>query len=163
MIASAVYSAEHQWSAVLDRGGLVNFHGSHMEVPMQKRFADILSVQQYVDGVLALEAIRERYPNAGPVRVRERRGQGKAHYEPSTATVAIPMENRAFGRESTVLHELAHHLSVSEGLPATRSGTRWHGAEFRNAMTFLVGIVLGEPAALLLRAGYHSAGLLRSG
>lgn len=163
MSAWAVYSAEHQWSAVLDRGGLVNFHGSHMDVPMQKRFADISSLQQYVDGVLALEAIRERYPNAGPVRVRERRGQGKAHYEPSTATVAIPMENRAFGRESTVLHELAHHLSVSEGLPATRSGTRWHGVEFRNAMTFLVSIVLGEPAALLLRAGYYSSGLLRSG
>ena len=141
----------------------MNFHGSHMNVPMQKRFADIPSVQKYVDKVLALEAIREKYPNAGPVRVRERRGQGKAHYEPSTATVAIPMENRAFGRESTVLHELAHHLSVSEGLPATRSGIRWHGVEFRNAMTFIVSIVLGEPAALLLRAGYHSAGLLHSG
>lgn len=141
----------------------MNFHGSHMNVPMQKRFADIPSVQKYVDKVLALEAIREKYPNAGPVRVRERRGQGKAHYEPSTATVAIPMENRAFGRESTVLHELAHHLSVSEGLPAMRSGTSWHGVEFRNAMIFLVSIVLGEPAALLLRAGYHSAGLLRSG
>ena len=163
MSASAVYSAEHQWSAVLDRGGLVNFHGSHVHVPMQKRFADIPSVQKYVDGVLALEPIHEKYPKAGPVRVRERRGQGKAHYEPSTATVAIPMEKRAFGRESTVLHELAHHLSVSEGLPATRSGTRWHGVEFRNAMTFLVSIVLGEPSALLLRAGYHSAGLLHSG
>ncbi len=163
MSASAVYSAENQWSAVLDRGGLVNFHGSHMNVPMQKRFADIPSVQQYVDGVLALEAIREKYPNAGPVRVRERRGQGKAHYEPSTATVALPMEDRAFGRESTVLHELAHHLSVSEGLSATPSGTRWHGAEFRRAMIFLVSVVLGDPAALLLRAGYYAAGLLRSG
>lgn len=159
MSASAVYGAEHQWSAVLDRGGLVNFHGSHMDVPMQKRFADIPSVQTYVDAVLALDSIREKYPNAGPVRVRERRGQGKAHYEPSTATVAIPMENRAFGRESTVLHELAHHLSVSEGLPATPSGTRWHGTEFREAMLFLVSVVLGEPAALLLRAGYHSSGI----
>lgn len=130
-----------------------------MDVPLQKRFADIPSVQRYVDGVLALDAIRQQYPNAGPVRVRERRGQGKAHYEPSTATVAIPMANRAFGRESTVLHELAHHLSVSEGLPATPSGTRWHGVEFREAMLFLVGIALGEPAALLLRAGYHSSGV----
>ena len=163
MSASAVYGAEDQWSAVMDRGGRVNFHGSQMDVPMQKRFADIPSVQQYVDGVLALEAVRERYPNAGPVRVRERRGQGKAHYEPSTATVAIPMQNRTFGRESAVLHELAHHLSVSAGLPTARNGTRWHGVEFRNAMTFLVGIVLGEPAALLLRAGYHSVGLLHSG
>ncbi len=137
----------------------MNFHGSHMDVPMQKRFADIPSVQRYVDRVLGLDSIRENYPNAGPVHVRERHGQSKAHYEPSTATVAIPMENRAFGRESTVLHELAHHLSVSEGLPATPSGTRWHGVEFRDAMLFLVDVVLGAEAALLLRAGYHSSGI----
>ncbi len=163
MNASAVYGAEHQWSAVLDRGGSVNFHGSQINVPMQKRFADIPSVQKYVDRVLALDAVRERYPNASPVLVRERRGQGKAHYEPSTLTMAIPLENRSFGRESTVLHELAHHLSVSEGLPVTRSGTRWHGVEFRRAMIFLVGAAMGDTAVLLLRAGYHSAGLLRSG
>lgn len=159
MSASAVYGAEDQWSAVLDRGGMVNFHGSHLYVPLQKRFADISSVQRYVDAVLALDPIREAFPKAGPVRVRERRGQGKAHYEPSTATVAIPMENRAFGRESTVLHELAHHLSVGSGLSASSSGTRWHGTEFRETMLFLVSVVLGEPAALLLRAGYHSSGV----
>ncbi|WP_319453158.1 MULTISPECIES: TIGR04338 family metallohydrolase [unclassified Mycobacterium] len=159
MSASAVYGAEHQWSAVLDRGGIVNFHGSHIYVPIQKRFADIPSIQRYVDTVLAMDSVRDKYPNAGPVRVRERRGQHSAHYEPSTAIVAIPMGDRVFGRESTVLHELAHHVSVSEGLPATPSGTRWHGTEFRDAMLFLVTIVLGEAAALLLRAGYHSSGV----
>ncbi len=163
MSASAVYGAENQWSAVLDRGGPVNFHGSHITVAVQKRFADIASVQTYIDHVLALDTIRAEYPNAGPVRVRERRGQSKAHYEPSTATVAIPLENRAYGRESTVLHELAHHLSVSAGLPVTRSGTSWHGVEFRRAMILLAGVVLGEPAALLLRAGYYSSGLRSSG
>lgn len=159
MSASAVYGAEHQWSAVLDRGGLVDFHGSSIYVPMQKVFADIPSMQRYVDSVLAFDFIREKYPHAGPVRVRERRGQSKAHYETASATVAIPLENRAFGRESTLLHELAHHLSVSTGLPAMPSGTRWHGAEFREAMLFLVSTVMGEPAALLLRAGYHSSGI----
>jgi putative metallohydrolase (TIGR04338 family) len=69
------------------------------------------------------------------------------------------MDNRAFGRESAVLHELAHHLSVSKGLTATPSGTRWHGAEFRDTMLFFVSVVLGEAAALLLRAGYHSSGI----
>lgn len=159
MSASAVYGAEDQWSAVLDRGGVVDFHGSHINVPLQKRFADIASVQRYVDAVLALEPVREAFPNAGPVRVRERRGQGKAHYEPSTATMAIPLHNRAFGRESTVLHELAHHLSVSQGITATPSGNRWHGVEFREAMLFLVSVMLGESAALLLRAGYYSSGV----
>ena len=163
MSASAVYGAEHQWSAVLDRGGIVDFHGSHIAVPMQKRFADIPSIQRYVDTVLASAPVRRSYPNAGPVRVRQRRGQGKAHYEPSTATMAIPMDNRAFARESTVLHELAHHLSFSQGLPATTSGTRWHGVEFRDTMLFLVNAVLGDEAALLLRAGYHSSGIKGSG
>lgn len=159
MSASAVYAAEHQWSAVLDRGGLVNFHGSHIHVPLQRRFADLPSVQRYVDAVLALDSIREEFPNAGAVRVRQRRGQDKAHYEPSTATMAIPLADKALARESAVLHELAHHLSASKGLPATPTGTRWHGAEFREAMLALVGAVLGEPAALLLRAGYHTAGV----
>lgn len=162
MSASAVYGAEHVWSAVLDRGGPVDFHGSHLYVPTQKRFADIPSAQRYVDGVLALDLIRDEYSNAGPVRVRERRGQTKAHYEPSTATLAIPLKNRAFGRESTLLHELAHHLSVSAGLASLPTGTRWHGAEFRNAMLFLVSSVLGEPAALILRAAYYDSGV-RSG
>ena len=129
---------------------------------MQKRFADIPSVQKYVDTVLALEAVRERYPERRPGSCRERRGQGRAHYEPSTSTVAIPLENRVFDRASTVLHELAHHLSVSEGLPVTRSRVRWHGVEFRR--DDLRGWRrVGETAALLLRAGYHSAGLLGSG
>ena len=112
MSASAVYGAEQQWSAVLDRGGLVNFHGSSIYVPMQKVFADIPSMQRYVDSVLAMDPIREEYPSAGPVRVRERRGQTEAHYEPRNATMAIPLRDRLFGRESTLLHELAHHVSL---------------------------------------------------
>lgn len=141
----------------------MDFHGSLIDVPMQRRFADIASMQNYVDAVLASDPVRARYPRAGPVRVRERRGQGSAHYEPSSSTMAIPLKDRMFGRESAVLHELAHHLSVSEGLPATPAGTRWHGVEFRRAMLFLVSVTLGEQAALLLRAGYHSAGLAGSG
>lgn len=159
MNASAVYGAEHQWSSVLDRGGVVDFHGSHIYVPMQKLFADVSSMQRYVDGVLAMDSVRDRYPSAGPVCVRERRGQTKAHYEPATATIAVPLKDRAFGRESTLLHELAHHVSISEGIPVTSTGTRWHGADFRDAMLSLVSIVLGESSALLLRAGYHSSGL----
>jgi len=158
MNASAVYAAEHQWSAVLDRGGLLDFHGSSIYLPKQRVFADVTSMQRYVDSVLAWEPVQEEYPNAGQVHVRERRGQTKAHYEPRNAIIAIPLQNREFGRESALLHELAHHVSVSKGLVTTRSGTRWHGTEFREAMLFLVSTVLGDAAALLLRAGYHSSG-----
>lgn len=159
MSASAVYDAERLWSAILDRGGTVDFHGSRLWLPAQRRFADLASMQRYADEVLARAEITARHPAAGPVRVRERRGQTRAHYEPATATIAIPLRNRDYGRESTLLHELAHHLSVSDGLSAAPTGTRWHGPAFREAMLHAVAVVLGEPAALLLRAGYHAAGV----
>ncbi|HAN71376.1 MAG TPA: TIGR04338 family metallohydrolase, partial [Actinobacteria bacterium] len=41
MPANAVYAAEDQWSAVLDRGGVVDFFGSRIDVPMQRRFGDV--------------------------------------------------------------------------------------------------------------------------
>ncbi|MFT4087830.1 MAG: TIGR04338 family metallohydrolase, partial [Gordonia sp. (in: high G+C Gram-positive bacteria)] len=143
MSASAVYDAERLWSAMLDRGGVVDFHGSHLQIPMQKRFADVPSAQRYADGLLASDVVREAYPAAGPVRVRERRGQTRAHYEPGTSTIAVPMGDRTYGRESVLLHETAHHLSASAGLSASASGTRWHGAQFQDAMLFLVGVALG--------------------
>lgn len=159
MPPSAVYAAEDQWSAVLDRGGQVDFFGSRLDVPMQRRFGDIASVQAYVDGVLGLPAVRTAYPSAGPVRVRERSGQRRAHYEPATATIAVPMRHLWAGRESVVLHELAHHLACSIGVPASTTGRRWHGSEFQSAMCALVTEALGPQAALLLRAGYDAAGV----
>lgn len=158
MTASAVYEAEYLWSAVLDRGGFVDFHGSQLYVPMQRRFSDIKSIQTYVDRILAFQSVRESYPNAGAVKVRDRRGQKKAHYEPASTTIAIPIQNRLYGNECTVLHELAHHLSVSAGIISTPSGTRWHGVDFREAMLFLVSTVMGEQAALLLRSWYYASG-----
>ncbi|MBI1351003.1 MAG: TIGR04338 family metallohydrolase [Actinomycetales bacterium] len=158
MPAVAVYAAEDQWSAALDRGGVVDFFGSRMDLPTQRRFADVSSVQAYVDGVLARSAVVGSYPDAGPVRVRPRAGGRRAHYEPQSATIALPGELWA-GRESVILHELAHHLSCSIGVPRESSGLRWHGREYRETMLRLVAEVLGEPAALLLRAGYDAAGV----
>jgi putative metallohydrolase (TIGR04338 family) len=159
MPPSAVYAAEDQWSAVLDRGGRVDFFGSRLDVPMQRRFGDVASVQAYVDRVLALAAVREAHPEAGPVVVRERSGQGRAHYEPATAIIAIPLRSLWAGRESVVLHELAHHLACSRGVPPERADRRWHGVEYLTAMQLLVREVLGEQAVLLLRAGYDAAGV----
>lgn len=159
MPPSALYAAEDQWSAVLDRGGQVDFFGSRIDVPMQRRFGDIAAVRAYVDRVLELPAVRTGYPSAGPVQVRERSGQRRAHYEPGTATIAVPMRDLWGGREAVVLHELAHHLACSVGVPASASGRRWHGAEFQSAMCELVTEVLGAQAALLLRAGYDAAGV----
>ena len=42
---SAVYRAEDQWSATLDRGGVVDFFGSVIDVPEQLRFGALEAVQ----------------------------------------------------------------------------------------------------------------------
>ena len=147
---SAVYAAEAQWSAMLDRGGVVDFFGSTLQVPIQRRFADIASVQRYVDRVLALPGIRERA--GGAVRVRERKGVTSAHYECASATMAIPISAQWSGREAVILHELGHHLHRDETAPA-------HGVEYRRSMLRLVTVVHGDESALLLRTAYHGVGL----
>ena len=152
MSRSAVYAAEDQWSAVLDRGGVVDFFGSRMDVPMQRRFGDLDSVRRYVDAVLALPGVVEEWSPA-PVHVRERAGQAKAHYEPAGHTIAVPLKEMWAAREAVLLHEIAHHLC------AAPKGVDWHGPAYVRAMCTLVGIVLGDAAALLLRAGYAEAGV----
>ena len=151
-----MYAAEDQWSAVLDRGGVVDFFGSRIDLPIQRRFGDLDGVRRYVDQVVGLTAVQAAFPGAQSPIVRERSGQTRAHYEPDTATIAIPLKEFWAGREAVVLHELAHHLA---GRPASGAPREWHGAEYRSAMCRLVGCVLGESAALLLRAGYEEVGL----
>lgn len=158
MSASAVYAAEDQWSGVLDRGGIVDFFGSRMDVPMQRRFGDIETVQAYVDLVLEQADVQRGYPNAGPIVVRESRSRTRAVYLPESSTIQLPAQLWA-GRESVVLHEVSHHLACSLGVAPARTSGRWHGAEFRRAMDVVVTSMLGDAAALLLRAGYDAAGV----
>ena len=158
MSRAAVYAAEDQWSALLDRGGIVDFFGSRLDLPQQRRFGDIESVRRYVEHVLQLGPVRQAFPDPLPVTVRERAGQTKAHYEPDKQVIAVPMQAAWAGREAVVLHELAHHLSVGrfmqEGGPVPGTDD-WHGPRYRLAMCRLVAAVLGDTAALLLRAGYE--------
>lgn len=151
---ASVYQVEDQWAAALSRGGRVDFFGSSLTIPMERRFGDLESVRRYVDGVLALPSLVSAFPDLLPIHVRERRGQTKAHYEVDGNVIAVPLIQTWALRESVILHEIAHHLASSVNPPGD-----WHGASFRSAMCSLVGIVLGDEAALLLRSGYEGAGL----
>lgn len=151
---SRVYAVEDAWSSVLDRGGAVDFFGSHLHLPVQRRFGDLVAMQAYVDHLMSLSG--RHLPG---VKVRSRQGQRRAHYEASAdgaGVIAIPLEARWACRESVLLHELAHHAVTCD--PGDRSGA-WHGQRFREAMCRLVEVALGPEAALLLRAGYQGAGL----
>lgn len=138
---SAVYSAEDQWSALMDRGGRIDFFGTTLDIPMQLRFGDVAAMQAYVD------SLHEDAP-----RVRIRKGQSRAHYEPRELVIAIPMESGWAARESVLLHELAHHRAYQD------SGELTHGSSFTLHMLGLVDQRLGSAAALILRTGYFEAG-----
>ena len=155
-----VYAVEDQWASLLERGGPVDFYGSALDVPAERKFADVASIQRYVDSVLSLDSIASQFPAATAVVVRARKGQTRAHYEPEPVpTIAVPLQERWAGRESVILHELAHHLACSAEPPRQDDPEKWHGARYRSTMCTLVQIVLGDAACLLLRTGYEEAGL----
>lgn len=159
---SRVYAAEQSLHRLLDAAdatGVRTVHllGSSLELPVERRFASIASVQAYVDRVLALNWVRASWAAAErPVRVRARRGQDRAEYFAVLAEIAVPLHRTANGvstawalRELVVLHELAHHL-----------GGGGHGRPFRDCFLTLVTELVGPEAGLVLRAAFADQGLL---
>jgi len=149
---SAAYEVEDRWSALLDNGGVLDFFGSRLTLPVQRRFGTIAAMQMYVDWVLTHPDVVQHVGALPPATVRERAGQTRAHYEPTSSTIAIPLESGWAARESVLLHEIAHHVMA-------RDNTAWHGTSYTSAMLTLVNCALGPEAALVLRAGYEDAGI----
>jgi len=148
---AAVYDCEALVSAVLDRGGPVDFHGSTLDVGRDVRFGDIASVRRW------LAWVREMswgYGDTPPVTVRERKGTARAHWEPP-GTIAIPTSGSRFAmRALVVTHEYAHHVTHHRHHDAAA-----HGSEFRAVYCDLVERAISPEAALLLRDAFHNAGL----
>ncbi|MFD4292723.1 TIGR04338 family metallohydrolase [Rhodococcus sp. NPDC058505] len=151
---SRVYDAESVVRRIFDRadagtGRGLELYGSHLTLPVERKFASVESVQDYADRVLALNWVRARWPrSAEPVTVRARSGATAAHYEADTATLAVPVvgrESRWALRELVVLHELAHHLEPADADAAP------HGPEFVDRYLVLVEEILGGEAAFVLR------------
>ena len=155
---SAVYEAESIVRKMFDRADergsrTVEVAGSHVTLPIERRFASIASVQNYIDAVLGLDWVRARWVRASvPVRVRARAGNAAAHYERDCATIALPEHraNTAWAfREMVVLHELAHHLDPQDPVDATEGA---HGRAFVERFLALVGEIIGPEAAFALQA-----------
>lgn len=130
--------------------------GSTLTLPAERKFASLESVQRYVDAVLALPRVRAEHPTraAAPITVRRRRGNSQAHYEFTSATLALPMGLGEAGwamRELVVLHELAHHLC---GDAVAR-----HGPQFRRTLLDLIDAALGPEVRLLLYVTYVDVGI----
>ncbi|MFF0489002.1 TIGR04338 family metallohydrolase [Nocardia sp. NPDC003482] len=157
-----VYDAEGLARRMFDRADecgvrTVELHGSQITLPIERRFASVDSVRDYIDRVLALNWVRARWPRAAtPLTVRARAGATAAHYESDTAVLAVPLHHRGTAwalRELVILHELAHHL---EPLAAELAP---HGPEFCDRYLELVDGIIGPEAALVLRTTMLGCGV----
>lgn len=151
-----VYAAESTFCAMLAKAydfPTVEMFGSTFNLPNERKFATIENVQTYVDAVLSLNWVREKWDNATtPVKVRERKGQKSAHYEYFTNTIAIPLYERGKAwamREEVVLHEIAHHL--------TGPGHD-HDSVFTDILCELISELMSAEAGFILRALFHAEG-----
>lgn len=156
---SRVYAAEEFVRTLFDRAAehgspAVEFFGTRLTLPPEGRFGSVPSVQRYVDQVLALPAVRQRWPDVPPLRVRPRRAATAAHYENryGAGVIAVPDRDTAEWalRELVVLHEVAHHLC--RAAPP-------HGPEFVATICELTELVMGPEVGHVLRVVYAKEGV----
>jgi putative metallohydrolase (TIGR04338 family) len=156
---SKVYAAEEFVRTLFDRAAehgspAVDFFGTQLTLPPEGRFGSVASVQRYVDDVLALPAVRQRWPGVSQLKVRARRAATAAHYESAddAGVIAVPDRHTADWalRELVVLHEVAHHLCQAE--PA-------HGPEFITTICTLTELVMGPELGHVLRVVYAKEGV----
>lgn len=154
-----VYAAEEFVRTLFDRAAehgspAVEFFGTQLTLPPEGRFGSIDAVQRYVDDVLALPAVRQRWPSLSPLRIRARRAATAAHYEnrDGAGVIAVPDRHTADWalRELVILHEVAHHLC--QAVPA-------HGAEFVATFCELAELVMGPELGHVLRVVYAKEGV----
>lgn len=161
----ALYDAERRLRRVLDRAHeypLAEVAGSRVVIPVERKFADLASMQAYVDLVLAQNW--PQFPKLGASRVPvvakpEHTGQDHAVYTGGQILVPLQAINPATGtrwamREMVVLHELAHHAMFVH-----RPGAAHHGAEFTGAFRTLVVGMMGPEAGLLFDVVFRDGGV----
>lgn len=142
-----VYGAENNLMAMLATGGQVEVAGSTLTLPIERRFGNLDNVIDYVGRLHSL------YGQGMPLpKVRERRGQTRAHYESLTHTIAMPLGDTWALRECVVLHEYAHALTW--GLNRVHG----HGQVFQERLEFLLSDVIGPEAGFLFRFNLSVSG-----
>lgn len=157
---SRVYAAEEFVRTLFDRAAqqssrAIDFFGAQLTLPPEARFGSIQSVQRYVDDVLALPAVADRWTPTSALQVRPRRAAAAAHYEKRSGTgvIAVPDRNTADWamRELVLLHEIAHHLDDTGGAA--------HGSGFVATLCELAALVMGPEVGHVLRVVYTKEGV----
>jgi putative metallohydrolase (TIGR04338 family) len=156
---SKVYAAEEFIRTLFDRAAehgtrSVDFFGAQLTLPPEARFASVQAVQRYVNEVLALPAVRQRWPRTGSLAVRPRRAATAAHYENRDGAGVIAVPDLATAgwamRELVVLHEIAHHLC--DAPPP-------HGSQYVATFCTLAELVMGPELGHILRVVYAKEGV----
>lgn len=156
---SRVYRAEDAWAARLDaarRGAtLATVAGSRLTLPAERHFGVLAGAAAYAADLLAHPAVTAALGPLPPPRLRTRRGQRAAHWEPpGTIALPVPAHGTPWAlRESVLLHELAHHAAA-----LTHRAVR-HEPPFPAVLLCLVEAALGPQAAWALRVGYGQEGV----
>lgn len=144
-----VYAAENALLFMLEHGGSVQFMGSSLTLPVERRFGDLDGVRRY------LGAVRERpwgSPDTPEPRVRLRKGVTKAHWESGVIALPDGIGQKGWAmREVVVLHEYAHHVAWY-----TQEVTG-HGPVFQQVYLDLLENAVGPEAAFVVRAGLQAA------
>ncbi|WP_234807771.1 TIGR04338 family metallohydrolase [Mycolicibacterium bacteremicum] len=121
-----VYAAEDFVRTLFDRTdgrGSLDFFGTALTLPPEARFGSVDAVRRYVEDVLALPAVRQRWPAAGACAVRARRGATAAHYEPGV--IAVPDRQSTWALRELVVF-FGHFAAIYRTIPAKGSQrARW--------------------------------------
>jgi putative metallohydrolase (TIGR04338 family) len=145
---SEVYGAEDQVRSLLDRGGQVDFHGSTFDLPAERRFGDIGSIDRYLT---ALRGQPWGFPLTPPPVVRAARTDARATWR-APGIIEVPDRTRWALRELVILHEYCHHVTYHSGRGAL------HDRAFCEVHVELVRHALAPAVATLLLAAYSEAG-----
>ncbi|WP_046321650.1 TIGR04338 family metallohydrolase [Mycobacterium sp. UM_Kg1] len=154
-----VYAAELFVRTLFDRAAetgtrSIDFFGATLTLPPEARFATVAAVERYVEDVMALPGVRDRWKDAADLAVRARRGTTAAHYEKVGAAGIIAVPDQRGGdwalRELVVLHEIAHHLC--DARPA-------HGPQFVATFCELAEMVMGPESGYVLRVVFAKEGV----
>lgn len=143
-----LYAAEDSLLFMLDNEGPVQFFGSTLTLPVERRFGDLDGVRRY------LSELRGRnwgHPDVPEPKVRLRKGHTRATWE--AGTIALPDGIGARGwamREVVVLHEYAHHVTWH------RYGMTGHGEQFQQVYLDLLDNAVGAEAAFVVRVGLQT-------
>lgn len=154
-LRARVYAAEQQVTTALSRPGqTIDFFGSRLTPPAEKRFTSLEQVRRYSGTVLNDHRVTTAWGFVPGLTVRARNGESMAHYEYETATIAMPVGSEWAMRELVVLHEIAHHIIAQ--LDAELAP---HGTEFASTYVTLVSWFIGPEAGLLLTAAFDASGV----